>query len=76
MIWIFNQFVPNILVANFYITEGEGTGTQTLYYTKLLEGIGKNQMNQNFMIVRSFIFSFILILFVNILIFYIDNSSK
>lgn len=66
MFWIFNDFVISVLVANFYITEGEGTGTQTLYYTKydwkILEEIGKKQMNQNFMIV-SLIFHIFIISF-------------
>jgi hypothetical protein len=57
--WIFNEFVISLLAANFYVTEGEGTGTETLYYKKrdwrLLEEIGMLQMNSNFMKVSLFI---------------------
>jgi hypothetical protein len=51
--WIFHDFIISLLAANFYVTEGEGTGTETLYYKKkdwrLLEEIGMIQMNSNFM---------------------------
>jgi sugar (pentulose or hexulose) kinase len=51
--WIFAEFIVSALAGNFYITEGEGTGTETLYFKKrdwrLLEEVGMNQMNSNFM---------------------------
>lgn len=51
--WIFSDFLVSVLAANFYITEGEGTGTETLYYRKrdwkILEEIGMHQMSMNFM---------------------------
>lgn len=51
--WIFSDFIISVLAANFYITEGEGTGTETLYFRKkdwkILEEIGMHQMSLNFM---------------------------
>ncbi len=66
MFWLFSEFLVAILAANFYVTEGEGTGTQTLYYKKsewkILEEIGREQMNQNFMKVSGHVFFCLILL--------------
>lgn len=50
--WVFTDIVIPLLVSAFYVTEGEGTGTETLYFRKrdwhVLSSIGELQMQANF----------------------------
>jgi hypothetical protein len=50
--WIFADFINPLISSCFYVTEGQGTAMETLYYRKpiwaQLMSIGKVQMSQNF----------------------------
>jgi hypothetical protein len=50
--WIFADFIIPLLRSCFYVTEGQGTGLQTLYYRRptwrTLMQIGRQQMQRNF----------------------------
>jgi hypothetical protein len=50
--WIFAEFINPLIAAFFYVTEGEGMGSQLLYYRKpvwsALMRLGKKQLNLSF----------------------------
>jgi hypothetical protein len=50
--WVFTDVVIPVVTSAFYVTEGEGTGTETLYFRKsdwqVLSAIGELQMKTNF----------------------------
>ena len=54
--WIFTEIVPHLIATCFYVTEGEGTGSQVLYYRKeeweMLRAVGEKQMESHFVRVR------------------------
>ena len=56
MYWIFNDFVNPLLSVCFYVTEGEGIGSELLYYRKptwaLLMKKGEEQLKNTFTLVR------------------------
>ena len=53
--WIFSSFINNLLSVCFYITEGEGLGTQLLYYRKriwnLMMKMGETQLEESFVLI-------------------------
>ena len=50
--WIFTDVIIPLLSVSFYITDGEGTGTESLYYPQKiwreLSALGEIQMKRNF----------------------------
>ena len=82
--WIFNDFINPLLSVCFYVTEGEGIGSELLYYRKptwaFLMKKGEEQLKNTFTLVRwifmiitfyTYIFCFYQIIRVsNIIIFF------
>lgn len=56
LFWIFAHFVNPLLSTCFYITEGEGTGSEVLFYRRpvwsQIMRLGKKQMESNFVEVK------------------------
>ena len=53
--WIFSGFINSLLSVCFYITEGEGLGSQLLYYRKriwsLMMKMGETQLEESFVLI-------------------------
>ena len=55
MYWVFSSFVNDLLSVCFYVTEGEGLGSELLYYRKRvwasLMKLGETQLEESFILI-------------------------